>query len=307
MLTVETLIRLLGKGVTINATSEKGVIAGFQENSAYVQVYNRKEPETYYGLKARLSWDDESLFGLAEELFEEQAVKSAAFMKALDDYNSLLKQYYTYKPSGLYDGIAGRSFIKFGGTGGEEHEIWHINAVDDEGVRRYILNSSNKPSFADGDTFYLAKSFKDGFNRAHTAIFARGTVSVPGNKITEYKEEWVRQIDWLPKHRWTVFVKDFELLRAPLGKCVFLEHLYDKCGKDVYETYYGTDKESDDLYTVHRRRPHMFLSPVGVKAINDEFEKRAVEFGVARYEKNNNIDTYDIVRVGDDLRKELGI
>ena len=51
----------------------------------------------------------------------------------------------------------------------------------------------------------------------------------------------------------------------------------------------------------------MFLSPVGVKAINDEFEKRAVEFGVARYEKNNNIDTYDIVRVGDDLRKELGI
>ena len=86
-----------------------------------------------------------------------------------------------------------------------------------------------------------------------------------------------------------------------------LEHLYDKCGKDVYETYYGTDKESDDLYTVHRRRPHMFLSPVGVKAINDEFEKRAVEFGVARYEKNNNIDTYDIVRVGDDLRKELGI
>ena len=265
---------------------------------------DKEKKYPYPALKSRFTCTDESISADIEKLINEKKADSEEFNRLFAEYEETVHQYYKYVPSGLYTSSAGKAFIKFGGTGGNAYEEWHINSVVENGKKIYVLNFKKKPNISNDDQFFLAKSFTDGFNRKRTAIYARGTVSIPGEEIHKYKDEWVKQIDWLPEHPWTVFIKDFELLRAELKDCIFLEDIHKQYGHNIYAAYFGKENVSTDLSTIHNRRSHLYLSEYGAEMIHNAFEKRALSVGVKKYIKHDEIDTYDASIVIKDIKSK---
>ena len=301
MLTAKTLIALLGKEVTLAEKAKNYFIFGFSESDVYlmdciIPIDRAKQRIPYKAMISRLSWKDESIISEVEELVAEQTKKSTVFKQALADYMDIENNYYKYEPSGLYDDSSDRGIIKYGGPGGNiRMDFWHINYVrDDDGETKYILNFIDRPKVQNNDIFFLAKSFPDRFNTNHVGVFARGTISIPDNIIARCKESWAEQIDWLKDRPWTVFVKDFELLRAPLDRCLYMDRVHAKYGKDIYEKYYGKKDQKVNLDTIHHQMSHIYLSSFGINAINKEFEKRAELVGIFKYDREKGIDTYEV-------------